>query len=103
MMCWANVTEKELAEKQVIETDFGECLSWEYLSWVRKHPIKWNVPTEILYGGQDNLTSEDMINDFAKNHGAGLTVMENGEHWFHTEQQMAFLDKWLAENWMPTE
>ena len=24
-----------------------------------------------------------------------LTVMENGEHWFHTEEQMKFLDEWI--------
>ena len=27
----------------------------------------------------------------------GLTVMPGGEHWFHTEEQMAFLDSWLQE------
>jgi len=21
--------------------------------------------------------------------------MENGEHWFHTEEQLAFLDNWM--------
>ncbi|SHK90194.1 hypothetical protein SAMN05216582_12334 [Selenomonas ruminantium] len=33
--------------------------------------------------------------DFAEKHQAGLTVMEGGEHWFHTEEQMAFLDAWI--------
>jgi hypothetical protein len=37
------------------------------------------------------------MKDFAEKHHAGLTVMENGEHWFHTEEQMAFLDKWILE------
>ena len=27
--------------------------------------------------------------------GAALTVMPGGEHWFHTEAQMQFLDRWL--------
>ena len=26
---------------------------------------------------------------------ADLTVMPGGEHWFHTEEQMQFLDQWL--------
>lgn len=95
MMLWANVTAQDLQEKKIIETSFGETLSWEYLSWVRAHPIKWNISTEILYGGQDNLTSRDTIDAFAKNHGANLTIMEDGEHWFHTEEQMTFLDAWL--------
>ena len=95
MMTWAGVSEKELREKGEIETDFGEKLSWEYLSYVREHPITWNVPTHILYGGRDNLTSFETIAAFAKQTGAALSVMEDGEHWFHTEEQMEFLDRWI--------
>ena len=97
MMRWANVTEAELEAQGVIHTEFGEDLSWEYLNYVRSHPIKWNVPTQILYGEKDQLTSLATMKDFVEKHHAGLTVMENGEHWFHTEEQMAFLDKWILE------
>jgi hypothetical protein len=24
-----------------------------------------------------------------------LTVMEGGEHWFHTDEQIQFLDDWI--------
>ena len=95
MMSWANVTEDELKEKGIIRTSFGEDLSWEYLSYVREHPIKWNVPTAILYGSKDNLTSPETITAFANSRNAKLTVMENGGHWFHTEEQMRFLDDWI--------
>jgi len=96
MIKWVGVTEADLAEQGVIETDFGEALSWEYLSWVRKHPISWIVPTSILYGSADNLQSMDTIKTFAESIGADLTVMQNGEHWFHTEEQMEFLDNWIC-------
>lgn len=96
MMQWAGVTETDLVEKGTIETAFGETLSWEYLSWIRNHPISWSVPTSILYGSADNLQSIDTIKTFAESIGADLTVMENGEHWFHTEEQMEFLDKWIS-------
>ena len=95
MMNWANVSEDELREKGTIETAFGETLSWDYLCYVRSHPIHWTVPTEILYGGQDNLTDWATVTTFANDHGASLTVMENGGHWFHTAEQMKFLDAWL--------
>lgn len=95
MMLWANVTEDELCKKGEIETAFGETLSWEYLCYVRKHPICWQVPTHILYGSQDNLTALHTISDFANHSGATLTVMENGKHWFHTKEQMQFLDDWI--------
>ena len=95
MMSWANVTEKELAEKGVIPTSFGEDLSWEYLCYVREHPVSWAAPTRILYGSRDNLTPYETISAFAKAHNAELTVMEDGEHWFHTDEQMRFLDNWI--------
>ena len=95
MMGWAGVTEAELQERREIPTSFGEELSWEYLSYVRTHPIRWNVPTQILYGSHDQMTAYETIEAFAERHGAGLTVMEGGEHWFHTEEQMRFLDDWI--------
>ena len=95
MMQWAGVTEQMLAEKQEIPTTFGETLSWKYLSYVRAHPLSWHVPTRILYGAHDDLTSLETMSAFAKRTGAALTVMPDGEHWFHTEEQMRFLDDWI--------
>ncbi len=96
MMMWAKVTEDELYSKKEIQTDFGETLSWEYLCYVREHPIAWTVPTHILYGEKDNLTSYETISEFANRIKATLTVMKNGEHWFHTKEQMKFLDNWIC-------
>ena len=96
-MSWAGVTEKELEEKGVIPTTFGEDLSLNYLCYVREHPVCWTVPTRMLYGSRDNLTSYETIAAFAKTLGAELTVMEEGEHWFHTEEQMRFLDNWIIK------
>ena len=45
IMASANVSEQLLKEKQTINTSFGETLSWNYLNYVRNHPIKWNIPT----------------------------------------------------------
>ncbi len=101
MMTWANVTEAQLEEKGVISTPFGEDLSWEYLSYVREHLVQWNVPTRILYGSRDSMTAYETIAAFANAHGAELTVMENGEHWFHTEEQMRFLDQWIWQEFKP--
>lgn len=96
MMTWANVSEDDLKRERVIKTDFGEELSWEYLCYVRENPIEWTVPTEILYGSADHLQSYESIKSFAERIGASLTVMQDGEHWFHTEEQMRFLDEWIA-------
>ena len=95
MMCWAGISEQELSAKGLIETSFGETLSWQYLSWVREHPISWAGPTYILYGSCDNLQTIDSVRRFSEETGAALTVMPGGEHWFHTNEQMRFLDEWI--------
>ncbi|MCQ2437975.1 MAG: alpha/beta hydrolase, partial [Clostridia bacterium] len=98
MMRWANVSEAELREKGEIATDFGQTLSWKYLTYVRNHPIRWTIPTHILYGDKDNLTAADTMSGFADRIGATLTVMQGGEHWFHTAEQMRFLDEWIVKH-----
>ena len=95
MMTWANVTEDELRRKGEIPTAFGETLSWDYLCYVRDNKINWDVPTHILYGERDHLTSLETVSAFAAKTGATLDVMPGGEHWFHTEEQMRFLDAWI--------
>lgn len=98
MMQWANVTEEQLKQAGEISTSFGETLSWEYLCWVREHPLRWKVPTQVLYGDQDNLTSRTAIERFRQQSGAHLTIVEDGEHWFHTPVQMAVLQSWEEAN-----
>jgi len=38
-----------------------------------------------------------LSNAYAEKHGARVTVMENGEHWFHTAEQLLFLDEWIKK------
>lgn len=97
MMAQAGVSEQGLQEKGTVHTAAGTDLSWEYLCYVRTHPIGWNVPTDVLYGSWDTLTSIETITSFVRTHRAALTVMEGGEHWFHTAEQMRFLDNWIKE------
>ena len=98
MMGWAGVTQEQLKEVGEIPTAFGETLSWQYLTYAAEHRITgWNSPTAILYAGQDHLTAQNTVEDFARRFGCTVTVMEQGEHWFHTEEQLAVLDAWLQK------
>jgi hypothetical protein len=99
MMRWAGVTQERLQKDIVIPTDFGQTLSWEYLTWVQEHPVThWRVPTKILYAEQDNLTERNVIDAFISRFGGELVVMESGEHWFHTPEQLAMLEKWTQDS-----
>lgn len=98
MMKWENVSEEKLEAKKIINTSFGESLLWEYLSYVRRNSIIWDIPTSILYGEKDDITPLKTINNFANKINANLTIMSDGEHWFHTEEQISFLDSWFEKS-----
>ena len=96
MMLWSNTTEKELNEKQEIKTDFGQTLYWDYYLYVKENPItNWNKKTYILYGNKDNMQNESIIKDFSNEFNCDLTILKNGEHYFHTEEQLNFYNDWL--------
>lgn len=98
MMSWASVSEKELQISREIPTSFGETLSWDYYTYAKQHRIQqWNSPTAILYAGKDNLTSRETVTKFSEDFGCRLTVYEEGEHWFHTEEQLTVLRKWVRD------
>ncbi len=97
MLSWANTDEKVLMRKGEIQTDSGETLSWDYLNFVRANPIIWKTRTEILYAENDNLTSIKTVEQFIEKHNATLTVMNGEEHWFHTDEQIEFLNKWMKK------
>lgn len=97
MMAQSGVTEDELKEKRVI----GD-LSWEYLCYVREHPVKWDAPARIIYGERDALVPYDTVKSFASEHNFTLDVMKGGEHWFHTDAQMRFIYNRIEKSLLPT-
>ncbi|MDD2955968.1 MAG: alpha/beta hydrolase [Oscillospiraceae bacterium] len=104
MMQGAGVSEEELREKGEIPTAFGETLSWRYLLYARENPIRqWSFPTAVLYAGRDNLTSRDTVDRFVRRFSCSLTVLEDGEHWFHTPEQMEALKKWSEQEVAPAD
>ena len=95
MMDWAGITEEQLQQQGEIGTSFGQTLSWKYLCWVRAHPAHaWTCPTAILYGSGDHMVPRRTVDAYVRRSGARLTVMEGGEHWFHTPAQLEVLRAW---------
>jgi Lysophospholipase len=99
MMQWFGVTESRLEAEREIPTPIGKTLSWEYYQYVKTHPVTaWNHKTSVLYGGKDTVCERDAVSGFCARFGCDLTEMEDGEHYFHTEGQLAFYRDWLREN-----
>jgi len=98
MMKQSNVSEKELKEKAKIETPFGETLSWDYYEFVKNNPIeKWDSKTFILYGENDNITEKSVLDSFVRKYNCNLDVHKNGEHYFHTAEQLKYLENWIRK------
>ncbi|QXE17984.1 carboxylesterase [Clostridium sp. 001] len=98
MMTWFNVSENRLKSEKEILTPIGQTLYWDYYCYVKEHPITvWNKPTSILYGSEDNLCEFDVVDSFVKRFNCNLQVMEQGEHYFHTEEQLQFLRQWIKK------
>ena len=101
MMGRDGISEKGLRDRKNIVTSSGETLSWEYLQFARCNPARWNTPSLVIYGENDNITGPVTLGDFALKSGASLALMKGGEHWFHTGEQMRFLDEWIRNSRSP--
>jgi len=67
----------------------------DYYEWVVNNPImRWDAPTFILRPEVDMVVNEEVGRDFISQHQCQVTIMPNGEHWFHTPEQLTFLKAW---------
>ncbi|BBF44326.1 alpha/beta hydrolase [Lachnospiraceae bacterium KM106-2] len=99
MMSAFGVTIEQLEQEETINTPIGQKLYWDYFCYVKEHPIKkWNTKTSILYGKKDELSEWDRVKSFSERYQCKLRTLENGEHYFHTEEQLTVFKEWLKEN-----
>ncbi|WP_094606860.1 IS1595 family transposase ISBth19 [Sporomusa silvacetica DSM 10669] len=99
MMIWFSISKNRLKTEKEVSTPIGQTLYWDYYCYVKEHPIvAWNNRTSILYGSEDNLCEFDVVSMFAERFDCDLQVMEHGEHYFHTEEQLQFLRQWLKKH-----
>lgn len=99
MMPWFDIDEEYLKSKQIVKTPIGQNLYWDYYCYVKDNPIdKWNIPTNILYGLKDDLCESDIVFKFVKRFNCSITIMNKGEHYFHTQEQLKFFKQWVDES-----
>jgi len=99
LMASFQVSERSLEDKQEIVLPIGITLYWDYYWYVKTHPITTgDVPTGILYGTNDDMIPWDELSAFAEKNSAAVDRVENGEHYFHTEEQLESLRNWLKKS-----
>lgn len=99
IMNWFGITESQLEKEQEVPTPIGHTLYWNYYCYVKEHPIKnWKPSTAILYGEKDDQSEFDVVNSFSQKFGCKLTIQKDGEHYFHTKEQLDYLSSWVNQN-----
>jgi len=77
---------------------FIECMEQRdeaYYEWVVNHPItKWSAETYILRPAIDLVVNENVYQSFLSSHKCQVEIVDGGEHWFHTPEQLAALSQW---------
>lgn len=67
----------------------------DYYDWVVCHPImNWHTPTYILKPDNDLVVDDRVGKEFINTHQCHVSIMTEGEHWFHTPKQMKYLKEW---------
>lgn len=100
MMNAFNITYEQLQAEKHISLPNGQFLDWEYYSYICAHPICWTLPTDILWGSEDNLMPEAMIDQFSAQSFARVSKVDS-EHFFHTPEQLALFTSWLNDRLSP--
>lgn len=99
IMKWFNIDEEQLKNQQTVETPIGQSLYWDYYCYVNDNPInKWDKPTNILYGSKDDLCESEIVFKFVEKFKCNIVVMNEGEHYFHTPEQLKFFKEWLSNS-----
>lgn len=77
---------------------FIECMQEKddtYYDWVIKHPIEqWTADTFILRPKIDLVVNDKVYDSFISKFECQVQEVENGEHWFHTPEQLLAMQQW---------
>lgn len=95
LMHLANVSAEQLKIKKVMNTDFGQTLSWQYYCYAIENKVKSLCKnTEILYASGDEVIPQNTIEKFAKENNCGITILNGCEHWLHLPNEVKYMEDW---------
>ncbi len=106
LMRYCGADEARLKREKEIKTESGQTLSYEYFLYAKSNPVRAaGENTYILYADGDTLIPKKSVEKFAADNRCELTVLNGFEHWLHTEEEVAAMEKWeksvLSENKNP--
>lgn len=99
LMMFNHVSEQKLEEEKFIKLDDGTTLSYDFYKSLENHKDNWNIPTEILYGENDDIVFIENIAAFLADHPQSkLTIKKGGKHYFHTIEDKKYIKDWILNN-----
>lgn len=102
MFVWFNIDRQQLQQKKEITAPDSTKMYWDDYLYLKKHPVaRWDTPTWILYGENDQLSEGAVVQAFCQQFCAKMQVHSGGEHFFHTPEQLAFYSDWLKRCILP--
>lgn len=84
----------ERLEREKVIPFGDQTISWEYYEYAKSHPIRKIADTTIISASDDYVVGAQTIKQFASISGAAFYEMQGGEHYFHTAEQLSFLEKY---------
>jgi uncharacterized protein len=99
MMKNYGISEDRLNNEGRIQLPDSHVLDYDYYRYVKDNPVSfdWKSPTSILYGSKDDLSEWKEISKFSSRYKAPVTVLEGGDHFFHTDEQLQAFDSWAKK------
>ena len=98
MMTTEDVSIKRLKREKKIVTTSGQVFNWDDYQYVLENPIvSWNNKTAVLYGSLDDQCEYALIKMFTEKYHCEFAIIEGGEHFFHTEEQLTQFTSWLEK------
>ncbi|MDU6248608.1 MAG: sulfurtransferase-like selenium metabolism protein YedF [Paeniclostridium sordellii] len=100
------LTESKPYPKSILFVNSGIKLTTENEATIENLKILQDAGVEILscgtcldyYGLKDDLCESDIVFKFVKRFNCSITIMNKGEHYFHTQEQLKFFKQWVDES-----
>lgn len=93
------LTMEKFKEMNHITLKDGTELSYDYYEHLLNNKDNWSVPTDILYGSEDELIPLCSVISFISSHPyTRLSVKNGSKHYFHTEEERKYIKEWILRS-----
>lgn len=94
------ITEDIIKEKKEIRLINGDIFTPRCIEYYKNKNVNWTSNAVVIYGTKDCYIDEETVVDFVEKNKIKLYSLKGGEHWFHTKEQMDFIDDCIRKEFL---